>query len=142
MYTKTDIEALLNKAAQQLLDNQPTLFRFTTATRQTEWNIAGHFAVELHAQFPEHDYDMDVIKGGSGDKRPDVIIHKRQTHKHNLLVVEVKRKKADISRDLAKVLTYWFDYPLRYRFGASVVINESERPYIHVLENAAPPNLE
>ena len=42
---------------------------------------------------------------------------------HNLLVVEVKRRKADVKGDLTKTTRYWFSPTLLYRFGAVVVIN-------------------
>jgi hypothetical protein len=70
--------------------------------------------------------------------RPDVIIHRRKTHAHNLLVVEVTRRKADVKGDLKKTARYWFSPPLLYRFGAVVVINDTEAPQVTVLENAAP----
>lgn len=57
---------------------------------------------------------------------------------HNLLVIEVKRRKADIGGDLTKTTRYWFSPPLLYRFGAVVVINNTEAPHVVVLENAAP----
>jgi hypothetical protein len=142
MYTKAETEEKLSRAARRLLETQPTLFEFTDATRQSEWNIANHFATELDAEFPGYHRDTDVIKPGFGNMRPDVIIHERKTHKRNLLVVEVKRDKADITADLEKLRNHWFNHPLRYRFGASVVINASEPPFVKVLENAAPPNLE
>jgi hypothetical protein len=68
--------------------------------------------------------------------RPDVIIHKRGTHEHNLLVVEVKRRRADVKDDIAKTTTHWFSPPLRYQFGAVVVISDTEPPFIVVLQNA------
>ena len=132
------METTLARAANRLITSQPDLFSFTEATRQSEWNIVGHFANELRKEFPDFHCDTDVIKAGFGNMRPDVIIHRRGTHVNNLLVVEVKRKKADVKGDLTKTTRYWFSPPLLYRFGAVVVINNAEAPYVRVLENAAP----
>ena len=132
------METTLSRAANRLITSQPDLFSFTEATRQSEWNIVGHFANELRKEFPDFHCDTDVIKAGFGNMRPDVIIHRRGTHVNNLLVVEVKRKKADVKGDLTKTTRYWFSPPLLYRFGAVVVINNAEAPYVRVLENAAP----
>src|ERR1700687_5264420 len=132
------MENVLTRAANHLLASQPDLFTFTEATHQSEWNIAGHFANELRKEFPDLQCDTDVIKAGFGNMRPDVIIHRRKTHAHNLLVVEVKRRQADIKGDLKKTTQYWFSPPLLYRFGAVIVINDTEAPHVTVLENAAP----
>jgi hypothetical protein len=134
---KADIERKVLKAARRLLESQPDLFAFTAATGQSEWNIANHFANELHAEFPKHHCDTDVIKEPYGDKRPDVIIHRRGTHEHNLLVVEVKRSRADVEGEIEKIENNWFRPPLSYTFGAVVVINSGEAPYVVILENDA-----
>jgi hypothetical protein len=136
--TRLEMENVLTQAANRLIASQPDLFAFTAATRQSEWNIVGHFANELRKEFPDLQCDTDVIKAGFGNMRPDVIIHRRGTHVHNLLVVEVKRRKADVKDDLAKTTRYWFRPPLLYRYGAVVVINGTEPPHVTVLENPAP----
>ncbi len=136
--TRQEMENVLTQAANRLLASQPDLFTFTEATHQSEWNIVGHFANELRKEFPDLHCDTDVIKAGFGNMRPDVIIHRRKTHAHNLLVVEVKRRKADIKGDIKKTTRYWFSPPLLYRFGAVVVINDTEAPHVTVLENTAP----
>ena len=94
------MEGVLTKAANRLIVSQPDLFTFTEATRQSEWNIVGHFANELWREFPDLHCDTDVIKAGFGNMRPDIIIHRRKIHAHNLLIVEVKRRKADVKGDL------------------------------------------
>jgi len=125
----------LRTSVKKLLRNQPNLFRFTSQTNQTEWNIAHHFATELHRSFPDLDCDLDVCKPNLGRHRPDVIVHTRGTHDDNLLVVEVKRSRDDVSREIAKIRRYWFVAPLRYQFGAVVVLDESEPLTIAVIQN-------
>ena len=70
-----------------------------------------------------------MVKPGFGRKRPDVIIHERGVHKRNLLAVEMKRHRKDVAGEIRKIRTTWFRVPLRYRFGAVVVINDSEDPH-------------
>ena len=134
-FSQSEVEDKLLLAGQRLFESQPDLFSFTDATRQSEWNLARHFANELHKEFPEYCCDTDVIKVGYGNRRPDIVIHKHGTHEFNLLVVEIKRKKANVKGDIKKTTEYWFQAPLRYQFGAVVVICDAEPLYIFVLEN-------
>lgn len=135
---KTTIEQRLELAARSLLKAQPNLFHFTPDTHQSEWNIARHFANELAPLFPDYDCDTDVIKPSLGNQRPDVIIHRRNTHEHNLLVIEVKRARKDVDGEIEKITTSWFGKPLFYQFGAVVVINDAEPPYVVLLQNDIP----
>ena len=132
-----EVKDKLTIAGQRLFESQPDLFSFTDATHQSEWNLARHFVNELHKEFPEYRCDTEVIKVGCGNMRPDIIVHRRGTHEFNLLVVEIKRKKADIESDIKKTTEYWFRAPLRYEFGAVVVISDAEPLYIFVVENVA-----
>lgn len=135
--TKT-IGKKLTQAIKSLLKNQPNLFELTSETGQTEWNLAHHVANEIGKFFPWLDYDLDVIKLNFGDKRPDIIFHKRGTHQYNLLVIEVKRNgnPKEIDSDKQKIEQYWFQPPLKYDFGAVINIgNNTLDPYILVFKN-------
>ena len=136
--TKQEMENVLTRAANRPIASQPDLFSFTEATRQCECNIVGHFANELRKELPDLHCYTDVIKARFGKMRPDVSIHRRGTHAHNVLVVEVKRRKVDVKGDITQTTRYWSSPPLLYRFGAVVVINNTEAPHVMVLENAAP----
>lgn len=129
------VKGLLDEAARRMLANQPQLFVFTAATRQSEWNLAHQFAVEISRLFPDYDCDVDPIKPNLGKRRPDIVIHKRGTHDDNLLAIEVKRKQADVAGEINKIRRWWFGDPLRYRFGAVVVITETEPISITILQN-------
>lgn len=129
------IETMLSEAVSNLLRSQPNLFQFTSATNQTEWNLAHHLAIEVHKLFREFDCDVDVSKPNLGDRRPDIVVHKRGTHDDNLLVIEVKRRREDVDDDIHKIRRWWFGPPLHYYFGAVVVINDYEDPVIRVIEN-------
>ncbi|NVJ98357.1 MAG: hypothetical protein HWE25_09405 [Alphaproteobacteria bacterium] len=122
--SQNDIQSKLEQAINQLFTNQADLFRFTSATNQTEWNINHHLANEIGEVFSDYHCDVDVAKPDMNRMRPDIIIHERGTHDRNLLIVEIKRREADIPGELEKIQRYWFQAPLSYRYGAVIVINE------------------
>ncbi|HUC19264.1 MAG TPA: hypothetical protein VMA37_16415 [Acetobacteraceae bacterium] len=102
--------------------------RMTTDSNVTEWHFAYHFANCLSQQFPCHTCDIEVSKPNLNNKRPDIIIHKRGTHDHNLLIVELKRDRSadEIRDDIIKIKRHMFAAPYCYQFGAVVKIsNES-----------------
>lgn len=118
-----EIKSLLEQAAVDLFKSQPNLFDFTDESAQTEWNIAHHYAHGVHNLLLGYDYDVDIKKPGVKGKRPDIIFHKRSTHESNFLVIEVKRKEKDVPEEIEKIETLWFEAPLRYEYGAVVVIS-------------------
>jgi hypothetical protein len=132
---EADLKKELEKAAGNLLKRQPDFFTFTSETTQSEWNIAHHLAIEVAGLFPDLSCDLDVIKPNYENRRPDIVLHRRGSHGDNFLVIEVKRHRDDVERDLGKIKQYWFRGELHYRFGAVVVINETEPPFAEVLTN-------
>lgn len=129
------VDDLVRRAVKWLLDDEPTLFDFTSETNYTEWNIAHHLAIELGDLFDDYDCDIDVIKVNLDNQRPDIIIHERGTHERNLLVVEVKRHEVDLDADICKIEDNFFGRRLNYRFGAAVAIDKDTEPVIRVFEN-------
>ena|SRR6185437_9707791 len=136
-----DITGTIEKAVASLFEHQPNIVEFTAQTKQTEWNLAYHLAVELGALFPALNCDIEVLKRGYGygNRRPDVVFHTRGTHKSNFLVIEIKRngKPADVKRDINKIRGHWFRKPLRYQFGASINLRLDGKHEIQVLKNTA-----
>ena len=134
---KDQIKELLEGAINILLENQPNLFEFTSETNQTEWNIAHHYAIEVHKMFLDYECDLDISKPNLGDRRPDIVIHRRGTHDSNFLVIEVKRSQRDVASDLEKIKSFWFTPHLQYEFGAVVVIEEGGNNSVIVVKNGA-----
>jgi hypothetical protein len=134
---KNQIEEKLELAVKGLYENQPNIYAFTGQTGQTEWNLAHHLANEIHKLLPEYDCDVDVTKHDYGNMRPDIIFHKRGTNEQNLLVVETKfkRNKNSIQSDIDKIQNEWFTGKLKYKFGASINLWDTNRTDIIVLEN-------
>lgn len=133
----SELKSILEKAVANLFERQPNIFEFTPETGQTEWNLTHHLAVELHAFFPSLDHDLDVLKRGYDNMRPDIVFHKRGTHTSNFLVVEVKSdgNPHDIEADMEKIHVHWFREPLRYQFGAVVNLRTSGKHQIQVFKN-------
>jgi hypothetical protein len=131
------IKEKLKAAVEALFTNQPNLFEFTSETGQTEWNVAHHLAIEVHKNFPGLDCDLDIVKVNLEKRRPDIIFHKRGTHKSNFLVIEVKRDglPAEIRGAKEKIRSSWFGDRLNYRFGAVINIKGDKTCQIEVFQN-------
>ena len=81
----------------------------------------------------EYDKCIDVQKtmrvdGDNFIARPDILIHKRFTNKHNLLALEAK-KRSILLRDEQK-LRGFLDYDYHYRFGLMIAYGIPETNYI------------
>jgi hypothetical protein len=128
----------LEKALKELYINQPNLSQFTSETHQSEWNLGHHYANEVRKYFPDYDCDIDIIKPNDSYKRPDIIIHKRGSNDDNFLVIELKKNQGitEVQSDIDKIKEYWFQYPLKYEYGAVVNIKEAlQSGDIKVLHN-------
>lgn len=133
-----DIKRILENAIESLFINQQNIFDFTSETNQTEWNLAHHYANEVHKLLSDLDCDIDVVKINFDNKRPDIIFHSRGNHKSNFLVIEVKRdgSKTEVNNDIQKIKSYWFQDPIRYQFGALVNLKSDRTGEIDVFENS------
>ena len=117
---------ILLSAAGQMWKRDPTLGKYTAETTEYELNLAFHYASGLFHWFPWLDCDFDVVKLNLNRERPDIILHRRGTNKANFLVIEIKRERfrCDVPADLEQIRTRWFTGNLRYRFGASLILDE------------------
>lgn len=133
---KISIKKLLDQAVESLFANQPNIFDFTSETGQTEWNLAHHLANQIHKSLPRFDCDLEVIKINLKNKRPDIIFHKRGTHKKNMLIVELKRDgdSRQMEMDVERIRSYWFGHPLRYKFGSAINIRSDKTYEVEVIE--------
>jgi len=121
------ISELIETAIRNLFESQPDIFTLTAESGQTEWNLCQHLASEIHALLPDFAYDIDLKKPDAGDRRPDIVFHKRGTHEQNFLVVEVKRDNPSaLAKEMRKIETYWFQIPYSYLFGSAININSDK----------------
>ena len=128
------IKEKLDNAIKNLFKNQEDIFEFTEESGAIEWNLAHHLAFEIQKEFPDYQHDIELTKSSSNYRRPDVFIHRRGTHYHNLLVVELKYQRS-IDDDIEKIEDHWFRSPLYYKFGAAIRINTPTEFDIVVLKN-------
>ncbi len=136
---KTILKKALQKSVDKLFINQPNIFIFAPQTGPTEWNLSHHLANEIYKHFSEFDCDLDVTKRNFENKRPDIILHKRNSHHSNFLVIEVKRdgNQTSIKRDIQKVKSDWFSEPLKYQFGAVINLKRNKTSDIKVFGNTS-----
>jgi len=136
-----EIKETIEKAIIDLFKNQENIFDFTPQTGQTEWNLAHHLAIEIHKFFPRYNCDIDVTKHNYGNKRPDMIFHKRGGNGENFLVVEVKFNGTpnDLQNDGDKIKANWFLRPLLYQFGAVVNLKSDKTGDVYLFQNEQNP---
>ncbi len=134
-----DIQNALETAYNAMFVSQPNLFKFTPETGLTEWNLAHHYANEVHRLYDKYNCDLDVTKHTEHNKRPDIILHERGTHENNFLVIDVKynRHPREIEEDVVKIHNHWFQPPLFYTYGATLHIQDNQAPEIQVFMNPA-----
>ncbi|MBF8266537.1 MAG: hypothetical protein HW388_45 [Dehalococcoidia bacterium] len=136
-----EVQILLRQAAESLFQNQPNIYDFTSESGNTEWNLAHHYANEVHKLLRDYDCDLEITKGSYHNKRPDIIFHERGSHERNFLVIEVKKDGGpqDIESDYQKIKYDWFREPLQYQFGALVNLKSDKTSEVEVLENSNQP---
>lgn len=119
------IGKILCSAIKNLFTDQPDIFKFSSETGETEWNLAHHISNEVYKYIFWLDNDVDLTKRHHGHRRPDLVFHKRGTNTLNFLVAELKHRGADNADDIKKIMEDWMKNNLDYRFGASIrIINE------------------
>lgn len=131
---KKEIKEKLENAIKNLFINQEDIFEFTSESGATEWNLAHHLAFEIQKEFPQFQHDIELTKSSFEYKRPDIVLHKRGNHNNNFLVIEVKYQK-NTQNDINKIKNYWFEHPLRYKFGASIRIDNPNEYIVKIIRN-------
>jgi hypothetical protein len=127
------IARILCSAAYCMWEKDPTLGHYTSETEQHELNLAFHYGCQLREWFPGFDCDFDVSKRSCNYERPDIVIHRRNTHALNFLVIEIKREKSRkaVPLDLEQIRDRWFENYFKYRFGAAVILHD-DKPQFEV----------
>jgi hypothetical protein len=125
---------ILLSAADAMWTRQPTLGQYTPETREREPDLTTHYAHELFRWFPWLHLNFDLIKAAHGDCRPDISVHRRRSNAANFLVIEVKRAshRAEVPADLEQIRDRWFRGNLRYRYGASLILDEAHHNAVEV----------
>jgi hypothetical protein len=71
---------------------------------------------------PESKNLLEEIKKLSKNFYPDIIVHKRNTNKHNVLIIEAKKDNTDTSFDEVK-LTAMTQNHYNYQLGVSIILS-------------------
>jgi len=135
----SELEAHVMRAIDALYARDSELFTLDAS----EWSIAHRLAVYLEQEISGWNVDCEYNRQGPGrdpkampneDKvRPDIILHHRGyvEDRHNLLVVEVKKRESD--SDLGKACEYTKPpegaRKFQYQFG--IALSVVEGPKLH-----------
>jgi hypothetical protein len=137
---RAEISAAVEKALDKLIAEQPALLDLDV----TERALSHHLALYISQLVPaEYDVDVEYNRHGVDPKRlelpprdaldrelrattvfPDILVHKRNTDGHNLLVLEMKKPGEDRTYDELKLRA--FRRELRYQYTAHVVIGRED----------------
>jgi hypothetical protein len=139
--TKAEIEAALNRALDKLVERDMHLLDVNASERSMshrlavyladessgysvdcEYNRDGFNAKELRLDAPEpkvSPYEIEAVT-----VFPDIIVHRRGTNDHNLLVVEIKKASSSRNSDFDRQKLRAFCEELRYTWAAHVIIGQ------------------
>ena len=136
---REEISAVIEKALDQLIAEQPTLLDLNVTERALSHYLAIYIAPLVP---PGYDVNIEYNRHGGDPKRlnlpprdaldrelrattvfPDILVHKRNTDKENLLVLEMKKPGEDMAYDEIKLRA--FRNQLGYLHGAHIVIGRS-----------------
>ena len=128
---------LVNKALDELYKNDQYLLEHKVHERSVVFRLA-HYLQNLlndHEVFNDYHLDVEYNRNGYQPKRiskrrngarPDIIIHKRGSNQHNLLMIEIKPYwENNVADDLEK-LKEFTQTQGQYRFciGLSVILGK------------------
>jgi hypothetical protein len=136
---RAEISTVVERALDALIAEQPALLELDV----TERALSHHLALYISRLVPaEYDVDVEYNRHGVDPKRlelpprnaldrelrattvfPDILVHKRNTDDHNLLVLEMKKPGEDMEYDGLKLRA--FRRELRYRHTAHVVLGRN-----------------
>lgn len=143
----TDIERIINKSLDRLYIKDEELFTNDLCERCLAFRFGLYFyQIMQEEKNSEYDIDMEYnrhyenmkytqkLKNGT---YPDLIVHKRNTNKKNLLVIEFKKWKKNytIKRLIKDDLTKIEDFvdcngKYKYKYGASIIFAKKREDVI------------
>src|ERR1700688_3591375 len=119
---RAEISAVVEKALDKLIAEQPALLDLDV----TERALSHHLALYISRLVPaDYDVDVEYNRHGVDPKRlelpprnaldrelrattvfPDILVHKRNTNDHNLLVLEMKKPGEGLKYDQLKLSAF------------------------------------
>jgi len=143
----TELFKLVNNALERVYKHHEYLIK----NQVHERSIVFWFGVYFHEllqhkekKYAEHNLDFEYNKNHSNPKRtenfpygtyPDILLHKRGSNEHNLLIVEFKTWwEPDNKKDLRKLRDFTHpDGDYKYKYGLSIILGE-DKPTITQLQ--------
>ncbi len=145
LINNTELFKLVNKALERVYKHHEYLIK----NQVHERSIVFWFGVYLHEllqhkEYAEFNLDFEYNKNHSNPKKtenfpdgtyPDILLHKRDSNKYNLLIVEFKPWwRPDNSRDLMKLRDFTHpDGDYKYKYGLSIILGK-DKPIITPLQ--------
>src|SRR5712691_11317529 len=119
---RNEVNTILERALTRLIDEQSALLDLEV----TERSLSHHLAIYLSELVPNgYDVDVEYNRHGAVPKRlnlpprdaldrelrattvfPDILVHKRNTDKYNLLVLELKKPGEPLDYDELKLRAF------------------------------------
>jgi hypothetical protein len=137
--TRDQIAAVVENAIDQLVANDPALLDLDVGERALSHHFARHLSALVPAGF---NVDCEYNRHFDGPKRlnlpprnaldqelravtvfPDIIVHRRNTDRDNLLVLELKKPGGDVAYDNLKLRA--FRHELGYEHTAHVILGRN-----------------
>jgi hypothetical protein len=121
-YTIQEVLELAHQASKNLSDSQTGVWDLP------EVSICHHLANELAGLFQGYDVDVELIKDDR--RRPDIVIHKRDTNDNNLVIFQAKKNPTheQTKEDLRKIQETFFREPYLYKYGIFLSIGQLPAP--------------
>lgn len=147
LINNTELFKLVNNALKRLYKHHEYLIK----NKVHERSIVFWFGIYLYEllqhkenKYAEYNLDFEYNKNHSDPKRtkkfrkgtyPDILLHKRDSNEHNLLIIEFKSWwRPDNKKDLMKLGDFTHptgDY--KYKYGLSIIFGK-DKPIITVLQ--------
>ena len=139
------IDKMIEKACKELYKNDRYLFEHNVNERTIVFRFGIYLQrlISKNKSFDNYNLDNEYNRNIDDSKRlsdyengvyPDLIIHKRGSNEHNLLIIECKTEwNSDVSGDIEKIRKFVdINGRFKYRYGLSILfrINEVECKFI------------
>lgn len=145
----TDIERIINMSLDLLYSKDKKIFKNDLCERCIAFRFGlyfyqimqeencSNFGYDIDMEYNRHKADIKYTQKLKNGTYPDLIVHKRNTDKKNLLVIEFKKWKDNytikrlIKNDITKIEEFvdcQGDY--RYKYGASIIFAKERKDVI------------
>lgn len=142
---RSSIAAIVDKALNELIDDQPELLDLGVTERALSHHLANYiakaieWAYHVDVEYNRHFETPKRLKLPPRDALdreirattvfPDILVHRRNSDKDNLLVLEMKKPGEDLAYDDLKLRA--FRSELGYKHTAHVILGRANQEIVH-----------